>query len=166
MWQKQLDDASLTKGVFLAFIILLFHVGMLLLVALLVVFFGFIIQYFAWILLGLGLVIGATIFYIVYTLKKQSSGIAEIMQSPEFRGKNVELRLFGGLASVKVTDSEAHTRILGYDDRTEYGPPEARFLESPDSSRVRELSELARLLENDYITPEEYQQTKNEIFNR
>ena len=160
MWKPNWGDDSITKGVFLAFIILFFHVGMLLLVALLVVFFGFIIQYFAWILLGIGLVIAGTIFYIIYSLKKQSSGLAEVLTMPEFKGKNIELRLFGGLASLKVTDSQDSNPMLEYDDR-----PPMRYLESPESSRVRELSELARLLENDLITPEEYQQAKNDIFN-
>ncbi len=163
MWKNRFnyDDASLTKGVFLAFVILFFHVGMLLLVALLVVFFGFIIQYFAWIMLALGVGIVGTIVYILYSLKKQSSSIAEVLTMPEFRGKNIELRLFGGLASLKVTDSQESASLLEYDGR-----PASRYLESPDTSRVRELSELARLLESDLITPEEYQQAKNEIFNR
>lgn len=163
MWKDKFnyDDTSLAKGVFLAFVILFFHVGMLLTVALLVVFFGFIIKYFVWILLALGLGIAGTIGYILYSLKRQSSGLADILTMPEFKGKNIELRLFGGLASVKVTDSQQSSSMLEYD-----GQSDQRYLESPDNSRVRELSELARLLENDMITPEEYQQTKNEIFSR
>ncbi len=163
MWKKwfSLDDASLTKGVLLAFLILFFHVGMLLVVALLVVFFGFIIQYFAWILLALGLGAAGTIGFILYTLKKQSSSIAEVLTMPEFKGKNIELRLFGGLASLKVTDSLESAPMLEHDDRWQ-----SRYLESPDTSRVRELSELARLLENDLITQEEYQQAKDDLFNR
>ena len=161
MWKPNWGDDSITKGVFLAFIILFFHVGMLLLVALLVVFFGFIIQYFAWILLGIGLVIAGTIFYILYSLKKQSSGIAEVLTMPEFKGKNVELRLFGGLASVKITDTQGSSSMLEHD-----GASQIKYLESPDSTRVQDLSELARLLENDLITREEYQQAKDELFNR
>ncbi len=165
MWKNKftlnLEDTSLTKGVLLAFVILFFHVGMLLLVALLVVFFGFIIRYFAWILLGLGLGAAGVIGYILYSLKKQSSGIAEVLAGPEYRGKNIELRLFGGLASLKVTDSRQSASLLEHD-----GDPAPRYLESPDTSCVRELSELARLLENDLITQEEYQQAKDEIFSR
>ncbi len=163
MWKNlfNFDDAGLTKSLFLAFVILFFHVGILLLVALLAVFFGFITKYFGWILLALGLVIAGTIFYIVYSLKRRSSGIAEVLKRPEFRGKTVELKILGGLASLKVADQPESGPLLEYEDR-----PEPRYLESPDSSRVRELSELARLLENDLITPEEYQQAKNKIFNR
>ncbi len=165
MWKNKFssnNDDSLSKGVFLAFVILFLHVGMLLLVALLVVFFGFIIKYFAWILLGIGLIIVGTIVYILYSLKKQTSGLAEVLGMPEFKGKNVELRLFGGMASLKITDSQESTPMLEYDDDRLGG----RYLESPDSSRVRELSELARLFENNLITMEEYQQAKDEIFNR
>ena len=163
MWKNKFnyEDTSLAKGVLLAFVILFFHVGMLLTVALLVVFFGFIIKYFAWILLALGLGIGATIFYILYSLKKQTGGLADVLAMPEFRGKNIELKLFGGLASLKVTDSQKSESMLEYD-----GQAEPLYLESPDNSRVRELSELARLLENDMITSEEYQQIKSELFNR
>ncbi len=162
MWNNKFnfDELGLTKSVILAFIILFFHIGILLLVALLAVFFGFITKYFAWILLGLGLVIAGTIYYILYSLKKNQKGIAEILSMPEFKGKTVEVRILGGLASLKVDDSRASAHLLEYE-----GGPETRYLESPDSSRVRELSELARLLENKMITPEEYQQAKNKIFN-
>lgn len=161
MWTNRFGDDSLTKGVLLAFVILAFHVGMLLLVALLIVFFGFIIQYFVWILLFIGVVVAGSIGYILYSLKKQSSGIAEVLTMPEFRGKNVELRLFGGLASVKITDTQDSSSMLEHD-----GASQIKYLESPDSTRVRDLSELARLLENDLITREEYQQAKEEVFNR
>ncbi len=161
MWTNRFGDDSLTKGVLLAFVILAFHVGMLLLVALLIVFFGFIIQYFVWILLFIGVVIAGSIGYILYSLKKQSSGIAEVLTMPEFKGKNVELRLFGGLASVKITDTQDSSSMLAHDDASQM-----KYLESPDSTRVRDLSELARLLENDLITREEYQQAKEELFNR
>ena len=161
MWTNRFGDDSLTKGVLLAFVILAFHVGMLLLVALLIVFFGFIIQYFVWILLFIGVVIAGSIGYILYSLKKQSSGIAEVLTMPEFKGKNVELRLFGGLASVKITDTQDSSSMLAHD-----GASQMKYLESPDSTRVRDLSELARLLENDLITREEYQQAKEELFNR
>ena len=161
MWTNRFSDDSLTKGVLLAFAILAFHVGMLLLVALLIVFFGFIIQYFVWILLFIGVVIAGSIGYILYSLKKQSSGIAEVLTMPEFKGKNVELRLFGGLASVKITDTPDSSSMLEHD-----GASQIKYLESPDSTRVRDLSELARLLENDLITREEYQQAKDELFNR
>ncbi len=161
MWTNRFDDDSLTKGVLLAFVILAFHVGMLLLVALLIVFFGFIIQYFVWILLFIGVVVAGSIGYILYSLKKQSSGIAEVLTMPEFKGKNVELRLFGGLASVKITDTQGSSSMLEHD-----GASQIKYLESPDSARVRDLSELAKLLENDLITREEYQQAKDELFNR
>jgi hypothetical protein len=168
MWKDKFeikDDASLARGVFLAFIILFFHVGMLLLVALLVVFFGFIVQYFVWIILGIGLIVTGTVFYVLYTMKKQSRGIAEVLVMPEFKGKNVELRLFGGLASLKITDSPESAALLEHDDH-DRRYHDMRYLESPDSSRVRELTELARLLEKDLITLEEYTQAKGELFNR
>lgn len=166
MWKNKFstsNDDSLTKGVVLAFVILTFHVGMLLLVALLVVFFGFIIQYFVWVFLGIIVIIVGTVIYLVYSLKKQSSGLAEVLTMPEFKGKNVELRLFGGLASLKITDSPESMHQLTHDDPY---AQEMRYLESPESSRVRELTELARLLEKDLITLDEYNQAKNDLFNK
>ncbi len=154
------DDAGPTKAVFLAFIILLFHVVILLLMAFSVIFFGFIIKYFIWIFLGIGLVVAGTAFYIFHSIKRQSSGIAEVLTRPEFKGRTFELKLLGGLASMKVADTQESTPLL------EYGSPkESRQLSAPDPSRVHELSELARLLENDFITQEEYDKAKKEILN-
>ena len=38
-------------------------------------------------------------------------------------------------------------------------------IEDPATGRVRELSELARLLENDLITQDEFELAKNQLFN-
>lgn len=107
----------------------------------------------------MGLLTAGTIVYILFFLKKQSKGIAQVLNMPEFKGKAMELRLLGGLASLKVTDGQGSVHSL-----ENGGRPGSRYLESPGASRVRELSELARLLENDLITREEYQQAKDRMF--
>jgi hypothetical protein len=82
-----------------------------------------------------------------------------MLHTPLFRGRSVEISLLGGIASLRLG------RVGGVEPLdTEVAGP-ARQLESPASARLRELSELARLLENDLITLEEYNQTKRQLFN-
>jgi hypothetical protein len=80
-----------------------------------------------------------------------------MMNSPLFKGREVEISLLGGLASLKV-GKPRHLLLENY-----HG--EIKQLEDPDSVRFKELNELVRLFENNLITLEEYNQAKKQIFN-
>ncbi len=79
------------------------------------------------------------------------------MSSPVFKDRNVEVSFMGGLASIKVGHSNTPLSI----ENTNVNPP--LQLEDFESARIRELSELARMLEQRLITQEEYNQVKRQI---
>ncbi len=159
MFKKRFDDSSVVKSIFLAYFILLLHVGLLAAMGILVLFFGGIVKYMVWILLGGGVLLAGSGYMLIRYFKKESMSLSKILMMPEFRGKNVEVNVLGGLASVKITSSGENAPVLGHD-----GHPTLRRIESPETRRVRELTELARLLEKDLITPDEYYRAKQELF--
>ena len=82
----------------------------------------------------------------------------KIMSLPELKGKNVEVNLLGGLASFKIASDTTELQVI-----ESKVIPVARQLEDPDSKRIRELTELASMLEKNLITLEEYHQVKKSL---
>ena len=152
------EKYALFKGVLMAHLILVLHALLIACLGFLVLFFRGIIQYMLWIFLigSAGIMTSAYLFY--RRMKKEGLTLRERLDSPLFRGRSVEVSFLGGLASFR----------LGKDDVTpmiEKGSTEhLRQLEDPDAIRVRELTELARLLENKLITVDEYNKAKEQIF--
>lgn len=157
MFKKKFDNGNVIRSIFLAYFILIFHVGLLAVLGILVLFFGGIARYMVWILLGAGALISGSIVYLWFQFKKNSIAISKVLMLPEFRGKNIEVRFLGGLASLKVNDA-SDTRPMLRSDQSRL------YLEDPEAVRIRELMELARLLEKDLITPDEYYRAKRELF--
>lgn len=92
-------------GVFIAFFILIFHVALLALLGVLVLFLSGLLNYLPWIILGgLALLIG-TGYLLIRRLARKSGDIVRFLNQPELRGKNIELKVLGGLASVRISDS-------------------------------------------------------------
>lgn len=159
MFKYKRNDGSVIKGVFIAYFILLFHVVMLAAVGLLVLFFSGIVNYLLWILLGgFGLIIVSGYMMVRY-LRKKGGSLVKILTLPEFRGKNIEVSVMGGLASVKISGDESQPHMIGTDTGTrhESGTPDEA------SSEIRDLTRLADLLEDNLITRDEYQQAKQRL---
>ncbi len=87
-------------------------------------------------------------------MKAQGKTLGEMLRSPVFRGREVEVSFLGGLASVKVGQSKTPPLL----DADVVNP--SNQLEDPETVRIRELSELARLLENDLVTLDEFNEAK------
>ncbi len=151
------ENDGVIKSVFIAYFILLLHILLLAGLGVLILFFRGIVNYMLWIfLVGTGVIIfSAYRFY--RRMKKEGKTLREMMNSPLFRGREVEISLLGGLASLKV-GKPRHLLLENY-----HG--EIKQLEDPDSLRFKELNELVRLFENNLITLEEYNQAKKQIFN-
>ncbi len=161
MFKFKLSDNHLAGSLLLAFSILLFHVLLLAAIGLLIIIFRGIVNYLAWILLGGGLIAGAGVFVLYRYMQKEKSIVAKLLELPEFKNRRVEVNILGGLASFKI-DQDDQTRSAIDTTLT----PVTRRLDDPDSLRVRELSELARLFEKDLITLEEYDRAKNDLLNQ
>ena len=151
------ENNGVIKSIFIAYFILLLHILLLAGLGVLIIFFRGIVNYMLWIFLaGTGIIIfSAYRFY--RKMKKEGKTLKEMLNSPLFRGREVEISLLGGLASLKV--GKPHNLFL------ENYQGDVKQLEDPDTMRLKELNELVRLFENNLITLEEYNQAKKQIFN-
>lgn len=147
---------SIFKSIFIAYFILILHLILVASLGVIIIFFRGIINYMPWILFGgIGIVLFSA-FYFYRKMKKEGRSLKEMMNSPVFRGREVEISFLGGMASLKV-GKPAQNSI-------DYYPNEIKQLESPEAARLRELNELVRLFENNLITLDEYNQAKKHIF--
>ena len=153
-------DGSVFKSVILAYLVLVLHVLLIVGLGLVVVFFSGIVQYMLWIfLLGTAAIL-ASFYYFYRRIKAEGKSLREMMQSPLFKGRPVEISLLGGVASFRMGGGDGGSHELDTDTRH----PSFQ-LEDPDTVRLREIKELAGLLKDDLITREEYEKAKQHIFN-
>jgi hypothetical protein len=165
MFSKKKDNEGLLKGVWMAYSILALHVLLIAAMGCLVLFFSGIIQYMIWIFLGSSLFVGLSGYRFYHRMKEEKRSLHEMMDSPLFRGKSLEISLLGGLASIKVGMPSSHP-MLPMSEPVMAHPAAVPFprLTDPTTARLRELSELARLYENHLITLDEYSRLKEQIF--
>jgi hypothetical protein len=152
------NEPGLFKGVMLAYFILVLHVLLLAGVGLMVIFFRGIINYMLWILIGAGIIIIAAVYYIYRRMKEEGKTLKETLSSPMFSGRPVEVSVLGGLASFKM-GRPSNMPALGNDQSKKI-----LQLEDSSSMRIRQLTELANLFENNLISHDEYNIAKKQIF--
>lgn len=155
--KKKSDSEGLFKGIMLVYVILILHVLLIVGVGLLIIFFRGIINYTLWIFLGGSVVAIASCYLLYRRIKKEGKSLSATMRSPIFNGRPVEISFLGGFASVKMGAPTGQSTL-------ESGLPSSQLqLEDSSTMRVRELSELARLFENNMITKNEYDKLKQRI---
>ena len=153
------DSEGLFKGVMLAYLILILHVLLVVMLGFLVLFFRGIVQYMPFIFLGGTVIISVSAWLFFRKLKREGRSLRDTLRSATFQGRPVEISLMGGMASLKVGSPGAAPAV-----ESPTAHP-ARQLEDPASVKIRELSELARLLENDLITQDEFELAKHQLLN-
>ncbi|MFZ5572228.1 MAG: SHOCT domain-containing protein [Thermodesulfobacteriota bacterium] len=154
---KTRDLPGLFKSIFMAHFILFLHVFLIAGLGFLVLFFRGIVFYLPWIFFGGAVILGGAGYLIYRRLKNEGKTVKEIISLPVFRGRSVEVSLFGGLASLKVSAPQ-NLPILDSDIIDAKGQ-----LEDPTSIPVRELTELLTLLDKKLITIEEYNKAKQKL---
>ena len=153
---------GLVKSVLLAYFILALHVLLIAGVAILVLFFRGIVNYMLWIFLGGIALIGFSAFYFIRRMRAEGKSLGEMLRNPMFNGRSVEVSLLGGMATVKLSQP-AQPPAIGHDAAIDIPR-----IEDPNLSRHQEgsgLAELARLLEKDLITIDEFNQAKRQLLN-
>jgi len=150
---------DLFKGVLLAHMILGLHVVLICLIGLVVIFFGGIARYWAWIFL-IGLALTAAGAYFVYRrLKTQGSSVMRDLKGMAVPADStLEVRFLGGLASVKFDRSAASA----FPEITASSAPPP-LLEDSETQRLRELASLAQLYEKNLLTREEFERAKGTL---
>jgi len=132
MPRHRLEDGNILKSVFLSYAIIGFHILFLCGLVFIIFFFNLISNYFIWIVLFSGAMLAGSGFFLLRHLHKQRVSIAKILSIPELKGKNIEIKLLGGLASMKISEADkapdagsiSHVRpdnlidISGYHDQS------------------------------------------------
>ncbi len=143
----------------LAYMILVLHVLLMLALGLMVIFFRGVVQYVFWIFLAGALAIIISGYYFNRRMKAQGKTLKQMLSSSMLNGRPVEVDFLGGLASFRIG-------IPGNTQRLESRiANSATQLEDPETVRIRELTELARMLEKNLITREEFCQVKKNLLN-
>jgi hypothetical protein len=160
MFKKQGEENHLVNSLFLASMILVFHVVLVAGLGVMVLFLHGIVNYMVWILLG-GFFLTAGSVYLFFRYMKQGGGQAlqKMLSLPEFKGKNIEINFLGGIASLKIKNENQEKIAL-----ESSMIPSSRQIEDSQMVYLREITELARLLEKNLITPDEYFQAKKVLF--
>ncbi|MDY6832285.1 MAG: hypothetical protein SWC96_10695 [Thermodesulfobacteriota bacterium] len=151
-------EESLTKGVMLAYWILLLHLGLIAIAGLVVLIFRGVAYYFLWLVFGGAAIVAGSGYYILKKMKQERHTIQQILRMPEFRGRPVEISLLGGAASLRMGGGSPDPM-----DANPAGGTAAPLLEDPARTRIRDLGELGRLHRDGMITRQEYDALKNEI---
>ncbi len=151
------DNPGVFTGVMMAYAVLLLHVVLVAGLVLLVIFFRGFVQYMLWIFLfgAAGIAVSGYLFY--RRMKAEGKTLQELLHSPAFHGRTVEVSFLGGFASFRLGRSPNFTELP---DRS---IDASHRLEDPESIRNRELESLLRLLEKNLISKEDYQKAKQEI---
>jgi hypothetical protein len=152
------EKDSLVKSVLLAYMILALHVLLIAGLGLLVLFFRGFVQYMLWIFLGGTAVVVYSGYRFWRRMKAEGKTLGEMLNSSAFSGRSVEVSLLGGIASLKLGAPDGRRALGAVED-----PAPPLQLEDPETARIRELSELARLLEKELVTREEYDLAKRRL---
>ncbi len=162
--KKEKKAEGLFKGVFMAYFILIFHLVLLVGLGAMVLFFRGFVEYMLWIFLGVTAIILGSGLYFIRRFRRDKTSLKEALHSPAFKDRSVEVSLLGGLASVRL-GAPANPIPPAGPLLEDNGANPRLQLEDPSSMRIRELNALARLLEDDLITREEYNKAKQHLFN-
>ncbi len=157
--KKKKTSDGIFKGIMAAHAILFLHLILFAALGLLVVFLGGMMQYMGWILLGGLGILGLSAYWFIRRLRREGKSLKETLRSPVFRGRNVEVSLLGGMATLKLDQQDGRPEKAIEAERLQ--PP--LQLEDPDTARIREINELARLLEKDLITLDEFNRAKQRL---
>ena len=149
---------NLFKAVIMTHIILLLHLLIIAGLVLMVIFLRGVTQYMLWIFLGtIGLFMLSGLFIYWRIKSKGKKLLHDIENSSLFKGRSFEVSFFRGLASLKFGQPDELKAIENPSSEVKYQ------LEDPETVRIRELTELARMYEKNLITTEEYNRAKNQI---
>lgn len=128
--------SGIFSSLFLMYLILVLHGLVIVLFALLVVFFRGVVSYLPWIMLGGGLLVILSGWLIWRKFINSQRQLREFLESPLLRDREVEVKLLGGMASVKLG---APVTLAGpQHEALEHRPVPALAEPDPQRPRVEE----------------------------
>lgn len=160
---KNKDKEGIFKSLFAAYFVLLLHVFLLAGTGITVVLFKGVYHYLPWIMAGLAVLVLALFWIFYLKIKKSSKEMKDILAFPEFRGRTVEVKLLGGVASFTIKGgADSGVPLIGQDGFLPNGGQ--LRLAAPEEGIEQRLAELARLYADELITRDEFEMAKKRIF--
>lgn len=156
--KKNKNSDGIFKSIMAAHVILFLHLIFLAALGVVVVFLGGMMQYMGYILLGGLGIFGLSAYLFIRRLRREGKSLKDTLRSPVFRGRNVEVSLLGGMATLKLDQQGGRQ-----EKAIEAGHPPPLQLEDPETARIREINDLARLLEKELITRDEFNKAKQRL---
>ena len=153
---EEKKELTVTKILGYVFLILAIHVAIILLIGLVIVLLHGISRYFIWVVAGGCAFFVLSILLFFRKLRKDREKLKEMLRDPAFQGKTLEISFLGGLASCRVSSPGAPGYKLD-------APAIAPQLEDPHTVKLRELQQIAQMLEKNLISESEYTRLKDEI---
>jgi len=156
--KKNDQGENLFKAVIITHLILFLHLLIIVGLVLMVIFFRGITQHMLWIFLGaVGLFILSGLLIYRHIKSKGKKLFHDIENSSLFKGRSFEVSFLRGLASLKFGQPDNLKALENPSSET------ILQLEDPETVRIQDLTELARMYEKNLITSEEYSRAKNQI---
>ena len=156
--KDKLNSGEIMKGLFLAQLIILFHVLIIAILGITVLLLGGIARNLIWVILGF-VAVTLILTYIIYRRAKTqgSDMLRDLNQSGAMRDRPLEISFMGGLMSLKVGAPDSSPSLEAHRNGS------IPRLEDAESVRKRELADLAQMLADDLISSEEYTLAKHKI---
>jgi hypothetical protein len=149
---------NLFGAVLMVHLILFLHLLIIAGIVLMVIFFRGITQYTLWIFLGATVLFLLSVFIVIRRIRSRGKKVfRDIEDSSLYQGRDFEVSFLSGLVSLKFGRPDGLKAIENK------SPGVNLQLEDPETVRIRDLAELARMYEKNLITLEEYNETKNQI---
>ncbi len=109
---------------------------------------------------GIAVLVLSIVWFIYARMRATSSSLSQVLGTPEFQDRAVEIRLLGGLATFEIKAKDPallpnHTGRVPYSD--------AQLVESASDQAERRLLELNGLYEKDLISKEEFEKVRQRI---
>jgi len=147
--------SGLFSSIVMSHLVLALHGLVIFLFVLLVIFFRGVITYLPWIMAAGFLLLAVSGWLAWRQLQRNRHALRELVDSPLLRDRGVEIRLLGGMASLK----------LGAPQREQAGPaviearsePPPLLVEDEEALRLRRLARLVKLKEQGALSDEEFE---------
>jgi vacuolar-type H+-ATPase subunit I/STV1 len=153
----KIKQSETIKGLFLAHLIILLQILVVAFIGMTVVFIGGLARYLLWVLLGGGALFLVLAYVIYRRFRTSGRDLIKNLDVSTLQGRPFEIRFLGGLMSFKVGESDNLPALEHKVSRS------VAQLEDTETIRKRELAELAQLLADDLISPEEFTSARQKI---
>ena len=145
------------KGLLLAHLIIVLQILVVAIIGMTVIFIGGLARYLLWVLLCGGALFLVLAYVIYRRFRTSGRDLIKNLDVSSLQGRPFEIRFLGGLMSFKVGESDNLPALEHKVSRS------IAQLEDTETIRKRELAELAQLLADDLISPEEFTSARQKI---